>query len=142
MQRVIAIDFDNTLFKTEWPRIVEPIWPVIEAAKVEKTCGSALILWTCREGVYLEDAVKACKDVGLEFDAINESTPEWIAAWGGSTRKVGASEYWDDKAVGLSDIFTRNQSLFYAEMRCKMGLSRTKLTRLSRKKGEPKNEDV
>ena len=26
MNKIIAIDFDNTLFKTDWPDILEPIW--------------------------------------------------------------------------------------------------------------------
>ena len=34
-------------------------------------------------------------------DAVNESLPEWIEAWGNDCRKVGADEYWDDKAVRM-----------------------------------------
>ena len=30
---------------------------------------------------------------------MNQSLPEWIEAWGSDSRKVGADEYWDDKAV-------------------------------------------
>ena len=33
MPRTIAVDFDNTLFETDWPRIIRPNWPVINAAK-------------------------------------------------------------------------------------------------------------
>lgn len=102
LRRTIAIDFDGCLCTEEWPEIGAPNWPVISAAKYEKAHGAALILWTCREGKLLEDAVEACKSWGLEFDAVNSSTPEWIAAWGGDTRKVGATEYWDDRAVSFT----------------------------------------
>ena len=58
-----------------------------------------MILWTCREGKELEDAVAACKAVGLEFDAVNDNVPELKEAFGTNPRKVGATEYWDDRAV-------------------------------------------
>ena len=48
MNKIIAIDFDNTLFKTKWPDILEPIWEVIERAKEEQRNRAKLILWTCR----------------------------------------------------------------------------------------------
>lgn len=35
---------------------------------------------------------------GLQFDAINDSLPEWKEHFGTSPRKIGADEYWDDKA--------------------------------------------
>ena len=96
LQRVIAIDFDGTLFENKWPKIGAPIWPVINRAKAEQANGSKLILWTTREGKYLRYALQACKAIGLHFDAINDSLPEWKAVWGNNPRKIGATEYWDD----------------------------------------------
>ena len=52
-----------------------------------------------RAGKELDAAIVACKEWGLNFDTVNQSLPEWIEAWGGDSRKVGADEYWDDKAV-------------------------------------------
>lgn len=49
----------------------------------------------------LQDAVTACEGWGLIFDAINESLPDWIEKFGTQPRKVGASEYWDDKAARI-----------------------------------------
>lgn len=60
-----------------------------------------LILWTCREGLLLRAAVQACREWGLTFDAIDESLPDWIEAFGTRPRKVGAAEYWDDRAVRM-----------------------------------------
>lgn len=33
------------------------------------------------------------------FDAINDSLPEWKDHFGTYPRKIGADEYWDDKAI-------------------------------------------
>ena len=101
MRKVVAVDFDGCLFESKYPEIGRPKWNVINLAKNEKKNGTALILWTCREGRLLEDAVSACKSVGLEFDAINESLPEWLDMYGNDTRKIGADEYWDDRAVKI-----------------------------------------
>lgn len=97
--RAIAIDFDGTLFKTRWPEILSPNRGVIDRALEEQRNGAQLILWTCREGKLLEDALAACEREGLRFDAVNDSPEDWKRIWGTSPRKVGATEYWDDRAV-------------------------------------------
>ncbi len=99
MKKAIAIDFDGCICTNAFPSIGEPNWDVIKRAKAKQRAGVGLILWTCREGDLLEKAVNACRDWGLTFDAVNESLPDWIKAFKNQPRKVGASEYWDDKAV-------------------------------------------
>lgn len=99
MRKAIAIDFDGCLCADAYPGIGAPHWAVITRAAQEQAAGAGLILWTCREGQLLQDAVAACERWGLRFDAVNESLPDWIAAFGTRPRKVGATEYWDDKAV-------------------------------------------
>lgn len=99
LKRAIAIDFDGCLCKNEFPDIGAPNWPVILDALREQPAGAELILWTCREGKLLDDAVEACAEWGLHFDAINDSTEAWKAAFEDNPRKVGANEYWDDRAV-------------------------------------------
>lgn len=101
--RAIAIDFDGTLFKTQWPKILEPNRDVIERALEEQRKGAQLILWTCREGELLDAALAACEFEGLHFDAVNDSTEDWKRMWGTSPRKIGATEYWDDRAVNPKD---------------------------------------
>ena len=100
--KAIAIDFDGCLCDNAYPAIGAPHWGVIARAKMEQEAGAGLILWTCREGQRLREAVAACESWGLHFDAINESLPSWIAAFNNAPRKVGASEYWDDRAVTVS----------------------------------------
>lgn len=104
--KVIAVDFDGTLFKTEYPTILEPIPGVVERAKREQAKGAKLVLWTCREGAELEAAVAACREQGIEFDAVNRNLPERVEEWGTDPRKVGADEYWDNRAVPFLTLDT------------------------------------
>lgn len=101
MRKAIAIDFDGCLCTEAYPEIGEPNWQVIQKAKQEQRAGAGLILWTVREGPLLQEAMDACKRWGLTFDAVNESLPDWMEAYNNRPRKVGASEYWDDRAVRM-----------------------------------------
>ena len=97
--KIIAIDFDGTLCTNAFPKIGEPKQSVIDAILREQKNGVNVILWTCRVGERLIEAVKFCNRAGIIFDAVNENVPAWIEFCGGDTRKVFADEYWDDKAV-------------------------------------------
>ena len=93
MARVVAVDFDGTLCECKYPDIGAPVTPVIEYVKERKAAGDIIILWTCRVGVHLENAVEWCKRQGLTFDYINENAPERVGQYGGDTRKISADEY-------------------------------------------------
>lgn len=86
-----------------YPDIGAPNWEIIVAAAAEQIAGAGLILWTCREGELLENALEACARWGLHFDAVNDSLPSWKKFYGNDTRKVGATEYWDDKAYRVQN---------------------------------------
>jgi len=96
---VIAVDFDGTLCKNAWPDIGAPYTWAITILKKRRIAGDKLILWTCREGKLLEEAVEWCRQHGLEFDAVNANLPERIAEYGTDPRKVGADRYCDDKSL-------------------------------------------
>lgn len=96
---VIAVDFDGTLCTNNWPEIGEPNELLITLLKgAKETGGIKLILWTCRTGELLDNAVAWCKERGLEFDAVNENLPEDIEYFGSDSRKVRADCYVDDKS--------------------------------------------
>ena len=99
MQKIIAVDFDGTLCKAKWPEIGEANEDVIRSLLSRQAKGDKIILWTCRRGGLLKEAVNWCKARGISFDAINANLPEHIEKYGDDTRKVYADEYWDDKAV-------------------------------------------
>ena len=67
--------------------------------KYEKSQGAKIILWTCRTGSKLINAIKFCEENGIELDAINENLPEMIELFGEDTRKIFADEYIEDKSV-------------------------------------------
>lgn len=104
------VDKDNvqkhqigTILTEGYPDIGAPNWEIIVAAAAEQIAGAGLILWTCREGELLENALEACARWGLHFDAVNDSLPSWKKFYGNETRKVGATEYWDDKAYRVQN---------------------------------------
>ena len=105
---VYAIDFDNTLCENAYPEIGEPDTAVINFCKSLRRDGHKLILWTCREGKPLQEALRWCLYRGLIFDAVNDDLPqvkqcfsEELKSWEGSkrARKIHADVYIDDKAV-------------------------------------------
>lgn len=106
MGQIIAVDFDGTLFDTEWPEVIkEPNTELIDFLKDRKAEGDRIILWTCRSGEDLKIAVDACFEQGLVFDVVNENLPDMIEKFGGDSRKVFADKYIDDKNVY---IYCRN----------------------------------
>ena len=99
MQKIIATDFDGTLCEFCWPEIGRANRAVINALLDEQAHGAKIILWTCRTGKQLEEAVEWCSREGIAFDAVNENLPENTELYGSDCRKVHASEYWDDRSV-------------------------------------------
>ena len=96
--KVIAIDFDGTLCTNNYPYIGKPKTRVIKKLKREQHKGAKIILWTCRTGALLEDALYFCREHNINLDAVNENIQHRIELYGTDPRKVGADEYWDDKA--------------------------------------------
>lgn len=98
---IIAVDFDGTLCKNKWPEIGAPNMNLIIYLKERQAAGAKLILWTCRTGELLQEAVDWCISYGLIFDTVNANLPEVIETMGGDTRKIYADEYIDDKTVTI-----------------------------------------
>lgn len=115
---ILCVDFDGTIVQDAFPNIGEPRQGRFHRTFLEDLIylqkkGHKIILWTCREGEHLEQAVAFCKERGLVFDAVNDDLEEvkqkytdkleiWRAS--GRARKVFANYYIDDRAVGLGDL--------------------------------------
>lgn len=96
---IIAVDFDGTIVTDKFPEIGSPIWDTVKALKKHQENGDKIILWTCRTGAALIEALDFCRwELDLIFDAINDNLPEIQAEWGQNCRKVYADVYIDDKA--------------------------------------------
>ena len=103
-KKVIAIDFDGTIVQNAFPKIGEPKTDVIGFMKRHRK-KYVWILWTCRTGERLQDAIDYMKsEHGITFDYVNTNSDAYIALYGDDTRKVYADYYVDDKNANLSEI--------------------------------------
>ena len=100
--KIVAVDFDGCLCASAWPGIGEPNMPLINALRGFRERGHKVILWTCREGKILEEALEWCKKHGLQFDSVNANLKEMNELYGNDCRKIGADFYIDDKAVQIT----------------------------------------
>lgn len=99
---ILAVDFDGTLVENEFPGIGKPDHVIAGVVRAYQDMGWKIILWTCRTDEMLQDAVNFCREqLGIEFDAVNDNLPEVQQYFGGSTRKVFANMYLDDRNAAL-----------------------------------------
>ncbi len=96
---IIAVDFDGTIVKHEYPKIGKPNLFAFETLKALQKQGHKLILWTYRAGKELDEAVEFCKEHGVEFYAVNKNYPEEELDETIS-RKIYADIYIDDRNIG------------------------------------------
>lgn len=95
---VIAIDFDGTITtKNCFPEISELRPYAKEAIKHFQKAGHKCILWTCRYGKSLEDAINWLAKNNIKLDAYNENLYPL------PSRKIVADVYIDDKNVFMVD---------------------------------------
>lgn len=89
---ILAVDFDDTLQMGGQPNLL-----LINQLKQAQQRGDVIILWTCRSGKRLDEAVRWCARQGLRFNYVNENCPQAVRMLGKDTRKVYADVYIDDK---------------------------------------------
>lgn len=97
---IIAVDFDGTLHTGTYPTIGEPRPGAREYMQKLKDDGHYLIIWTCRVGDRLLEAINWLLSQDIPFDRVNDQNPENKAKYGDITRKIYAHLYIDDKQVG------------------------------------------
>lgn len=97
---IIAIDFDGTITEDSYPEIGELRKELFAILLKLQNDGHELILWTCRMGDKLNEAVKFCNDNGLYFSKINENSDSIIKT-GWNPRKIVADIYIDDRSLNI-----------------------------------------
>ena len=100
---IIAVDFDGTLADTDATKIYSPNTKLINYLIDRRKNDDKIILWTCREGSRLEQAIEWCKEQGLEFDSVNDNLPG-LKIFGLNPRKVTADLYIDDMMVNKEEF--------------------------------------
>jgi trehalose-6-phosphatase len=103
---IIAVDFDGTLCSHKFPAIGEPNFDLINILRDLKAAGHQLILWSCRNGQSLLQAVDWARTQGLEFDAVNQDIPDIAQGAFGMEKscKVYADLYIDDRNGWIDDL--------------------------------------
>jgi len=97
---IIAVDFDGTIVKHEYPRIGKEIPFAIDTLKrLQQSPDYQLVLWTVRQGAELLEAVEYCRSRGLEFYSVNSNYPEEQTEYL-EPRKLKADLFIDDKNLG------------------------------------------
>lgn len=97
---IIAVDFDGTLHTGKWPSLGAPTPYMVETMQRLKADGHYIILWTCREGQQLTEAINWLLDHKIPFDRINDNNPDNVQKYGSNSRKIYAHLYIEDKQVG------------------------------------------
>lgn len=97
----IAVDFDGTIVTHEYPAIGKPIPFAIDSLKrLQQEDHHQLILWSCREGELLQQAIDYCHERGLDFYAVNSNYPEDVPDGAVGARKLTADLFIDDRNLG------------------------------------------
>ena len=106
-ETIIAVDFDGTITTCSdiggEPVVRENAREVLERLHDD---GIQLVLWTCRTGEYLDQAVKFLQDSDMLhlFASINENIREVKQEYNTDSRKVGADIYIDDRNALVKEI--------------------------------------
>lgn len=107
---IVAFDFDDTIF--DWTDSGHTYNKVIDLLKECKELGFHLILFTCREGQILKEAVEFCNYLGIKPDSVNENTMR-------NSRKPLYNILLDDRA-GLSAAYeTLKEAISYIRLEMK-----------------------
>ena len=115
MSLIVALDYDDTLVQGQYPEYGEFNEDVLKQALLCTKLGVEVILWTCRDGKPLEEAIQRCNSEGLYFVSHNKNAPSQDAYakyhWDESKgeifceNKIYADLYIDDKSPGSIEYF-------------------------------------
>lgn len=96
---IIGVDFDGTVAQENRESLIEPGEPVpgaLEALRRLKEEGHTLVLWTCRDGRWLEAARRWLERHGVVVDAFNEQLASFD-----TSRKIYCDVYVDDRGIAF-----------------------------------------
>lgn len=94
---IICVDFDGTCVDHRYPDIGQDVPGAVEVLWNLSNAEAKIILWTCRSGIELEQAVKWFEGKGIKLFGVNENPQQ--KSWSTSP-KAYANFYIDDAALG------------------------------------------
>lgn len=102
----ICVDFDGTMVPHHYPHIIGENKPCVEVLKKWSANGVGIILDTMRGGKELEDAVKWCREQGIELYGISKEPKQHT--WTTSTKAYGVFSV-DDRNLGVPLKYLSNE---------------------------------
>lgn len=100
-QIIIAVDFDLTIVKSDFPKILRTRrfakWAINKLHKQ----GFYIIIWTCRHEEHEAQAYQYLTEKNISFDSINTQHAALVEHFQNNTRKISADFYIDDKNLSL-----------------------------------------
>lgn len=99
-RQLIAVDFDGTIVEDKYPQIGKERIFAFDTLKALQSKGYMIILWTCRSGQLLTEAVEFCRQHGVEFYAVNSNYQGEIIDGDDFMRKIDVDMYIDDRNYG------------------------------------------
>ena len=103
---IIAVDFDGTCFITNFPDPGGiPRLSVIKTLRQKQKDGAYLILWTCRCGIYLQEAIELMRQFSVEFEKYNQPSDYELQNFDKQSPKIFADVYLDDLCVNVNSEF-------------------------------------
>ncbi len=97
---ILKVDFDGTIVKEKFPYVGDPIPMALDVIKKFHDHGYNTILWTCREGEHLQDAIVFLESHGIFFDVVNTNHHNNPYRHLSPPRKPFANYHIDDKNIG------------------------------------------
>lgn len=97
---VIAVDFDGTLVKDQFPNLGQPFIEGISTVNAMIEKGYEIVIWTARKE--LKPVIEHLKNHGLNTDKvkINAHADYMLSRYESQGIKIGASIYIDDRGYG------------------------------------------
>lgn len=100
--KIVAVDFDNTIaIPDEDFKGLKEVPLAIQTLKDLRDFGYFLILWTCRTGEMLDQALQFLSDRDVQIDTVNENYPELSFQ---TSRKIYYDILIDDRNFGVSGL--------------------------------------
>ena len=93
---IVGIDFDGTIVEHRYPDVGPPVPMALTTMRELIASGHKIILWTMRDGAYLQDAVVYLEKNGIELCGVNSNPDQ---DWSESP-KAYCNLYIDDAALG------------------------------------------
>lgn len=114
MKKIIAVDFDGTVVRHEYPEVGEDVPDAVRVLKRISESGVHLILWTMRDALHLSDAMAWFTERGIKLWRTNYNPEQY--KWT-SSPKAYAQVYIDDAALGVPLVYPVDGGRPYVDWR-------------------------